>query len=368
MTITWKTEKRKLADLIPSNYNPRKLSETQKKHLKKSIEKFGYVETIDINTDNAVIGGHQRLKVMADIGGYDEIDVRVPNRKLTEKEEKELNLRLNKNIGEFDYDLLGVGEFELDMLTDVGFDDGELSLIFPEKEMIEDDVPEINEVEPIAKLGDIWQLGRHRLMCGDCTVNENAALLMDGKKADMVFTDPPFDIENQNYHVSINDMCCNSHIFVMHDDRGIVEYLSKSSLFFNRFFVADLKFRCPRGNDPYLKHILVSHEKKGNPMKHKNRHDGFDSIIKMDYRGNLKEDETIHKHQKSIKFISKFIQHYSLEKMLIADIFLGSGSTLIACEQTDRICYGMEIEPKYCDVIIARWEKLTGNKATLCVN
>ena len=100
-------------------------------------------------------------------------------------------------------------------------------------------------------------------------------------------------------------------------------------------------------------------------MPHKNMHDGFSSIIKMDYRFRLKDEKTDHKHQKSIQFIQKFIDHFSNEGFIVLDLFLGSGSTLIGSEKTNRKCYGMELDPKYCDVIIKRWQDLTGGKAIL---
>lgn len=138
MTIKWHTEQRKISDLLPADYNPRRLTEKQKKQLNKSLSKFGYVETIDINLDNTVIGGHQRLKVLADLGYKDNdlIDVRVPERLLTKDEEKELNLRLNKNLGEFIDNAL-FNNFTKEMLEDVGFENLELQNIFPTKKEID---------------------------------------------------------------------------------------------------------------------------------------------------------------------------------------------------------------------------------------
>ena len=198
----------------------------------------------------------------------------------------------------------------------------------------------------------------HRLLCGDSTDSDSVAKLMNGVKADMVFTDPPYDLENEDYHTNIFLFTENAHIFVMHDDKGIVNYLRLSKLEFSRFYVANFGFSSPRGNDPYLSHILVSQEKKGAAIPHKNMHDGFRSIIPMEYRFRLKDDKTEHKHQKPIKFISIFIEHFSQESKLILDLFLGSGSTMVASHQLKRKCYGMELEPKYCQVIVDRMRKL----------
>jgi len=182
---------------------------------------------------------------------------------------------------------------------------------------------------------------------------------MNGEKADMVFTDPPYDfIDNSKYTDIILNNTENAHVFVMHDDIGIIDYLKNSKLKFKQFFVADFNFASPRGNDPYLRHILISHEENGDAIKHQNLHDGLSSIIKMEYRGNLKDEKTIHKHQKSVEFISKFVKHYSNENDIILDLFLGSGSTMVAAHQLNRKCYGMEIDPKYCQIIIDRMQKL----------
>jgi hypothetical protein len=181
---------------------------------------------------------------------------------------------------------------------------------------------------------------------------------MNGEKADMVFTDPPYDLENEDYHSNIFLFTENAHVFVMHDDKGIVNYLRQSKLEFSRFYVANFGFSSPRGNDPYLSHILISQEKNGKAIPHKNLHDGFRSIIPMEYRFRLKDDKTEHKHQKPIKFIETFILHFSNDNNKILDLFLGSGSTMVAAHQLNRKCYGMELDPKYCQVIIDRMLKL----------
>ena len=167
LKLTWKTEKRKVDDLLPYEGNPRKMSEKQVADLKKSLEKFDLVEIPAINTDNKIVAGHQRLKIMQILGrGKETIDVRVPNRKLTDKEFREYLLRSNKNTGSFDYELLA--EFDEDFLKDVGFDDTELDNIF-DLEQEEDDDFDVDEAleaitTPKAKIGDVWALGEHRVM------------------------------------------------------------------------------------------------------------------------------------------------------------------------------------------------------------
>jgi len=189
--IKWHTEKRKVAILKPCEWNPRQATEKQTQDLTRSIEKFSLADPLIINTDNTLIGGHFRLKILKD-KGISEVDVRIPNRKLTDDEVRELNVRLNKNLGEWDFDLLA--DFDSKLLEDIGFESVELDNIFQlESEPDEDEVPEVPK-KPKSKRGKIYQLGRHRLMCGDATKETDVAKLMDGKKANMVFTDPPYGI------------------------------------------------------------------------------------------------------------------------------------------------------------------------------
>src|SRR5574343_267634 len=197
--LKWTSQSRKLSELKPATYNPRKLNPEQEKRLTDSIAKFDVCDPIIINADNTIIGGHQRIKVLSK-QGVESVDVRVPSRQLSIEEEKELNVRLNKNLGEWDFNLLK--DFDMNMLKDVGFDSLELDKIFPvNSDEKDDDVPEVKE-ETTTKIGDIFQLGRHRVMCGDSTDAGSVAVLMDGKKADMVFTDPPYGVNYDGGHAT----------------------------------------------------------------------------------------------------------------------------------------------------------------------
>jgi len=189
--ITWSNEKRKISDINPAQYNPRQLTEKHAKDLNTSLERFNLADPIIINADNTIIGGHQRINILKQ-RGMTEVDVRVPSRQLTEHEEKELNLRLNKNLGEWDFDLLA--GFDKEMLLDVGFDSAELDKMFQlEPDAKDDEVPEAPDT-PISKTVDIWLLGRHRVMCGDSTKIDDVEKLMDGKKANIAFTSPPYNL------------------------------------------------------------------------------------------------------------------------------------------------------------------------------
>lgn len=179
--LEWRTEKRKINDLIPFEKNPRKITDDQVKRLKVSIEKFNIVEIPAIDTNNMLVAGHQRMKIMQIIGrGDEEIDVRVPNRKLTQAEFDEYNVRSNKNTGE--WDMLLLAEFDESMLADVGFESKELDRIFKKDD--DDDFDADKEAEkiitPTSKYGEVYQLGKHRLMCGDCSKTADVDKLMGG--------------------------------------------------------------------------------------------------------------------------------------------------------------------------------------------
>jgi len=378
--IVWKNETRKIADLLPAEYNPRQLTEKQAKDLDTSLTRFNLADPIIINADNKIIGGHQRINILKQRGAV-EVDVRVPSRQLTEHEEKELNLRLNKNLGEWDFDLLA--GFDKEMLLDVGFDSAELDKMFQlEPDAQDDEVPEA-PVEPISKTGDIWLLGRHRVMCGDSTKIEDVEKLMDGKKADMVFTDPPYGMnldtgmsnitnpkdklinKKKNYDTVIGDNADYdpSHLFEMFPDVKEM-FLWGADYYAERikdknngsFFVWD-----KRAGLEEVEYSLSSFELCWSKQKHRR------DIIRVKWFG-LAGTETqdirnrVHPTQKPIEVCSWFIDKFSKVDEIIIDLFLGSGSTLIACEQTNRICYGMEIDPKYVDVIRKRYAKFIGKE------
>jgi DNA modification methylase len=296
-----------------------------------------------------------RLKALNELK-YTEIPVIIAD-EWNEEQKAEFLIKDNVGFGEWDWDSLA-NEWEAEKLGDWGLDLPVDLSVQEELEAEEDNYEIPNEINTDIVIGDLFEIGEHRLLCGDSTDSDSVAKLMNVVKADMVFTDPPYDLENEDYHSNIYLFTENAHIFVMHDDKGIVNYLRLSNLEFSRFYVANFGFSSPRGNDPYLSHILISQEKNGKAIPHKNMHDGFRSIIPMEYRFRLKDDKTEHKHQKPIKFISTFIEHFSNNNAIILDLFLGSGSTMVASHQLKRKCYGMELDPKYCQVIVDRMKKL----------
>jgi len=341
--------------------NPRIIKDDKFKKLVKSIKDFPQMlklRPIVVDEDLIILGGNMRYRACVE-AGLKEVTIKIA-KGLTEEQKKEFIIKDNVGFGEWEWDILG-NQWNTKDLENWGLDVWQNEDDIQESLIDEDEIPETKESK--VKTGDIYKLDKHILLCGDSTNENDVDKLMNKNKADLVFTDPPYDIVNQDYFITIDKHTEDSHIFVMHDDKGIVDYLRSSQLEFQRFFVADFTFSSPRGNDPYLNHIIISHEKKGNAIKHQNMFDGFSSIIKMKYRGTITNEDIFHKHQKPVEFVENFINHYSLENNIVLDLFMGSGSTLIACEKNNRVCYGIEQDELQCDRIINRWEYFTGKKA-----
>ena len=194
--LNWHTEKRKVKDLVPYELNPRKISDDRAEKLKESLSKFNLVEIPAIDTRNKILAGHQRIKIMLLLGrGDEEIDVRVPDRELTNEEFKEYNLRSNMEAGEWNIELLS--DLDESLLSDVGFSSEELDDIFsvesiPEQFNLQKELEKLDIAQIEIEKGDVWQLGENKLMCGDSTVEADISKLMGNEKADMCFTDPPY--------------------------------------------------------------------------------------------------------------------------------------------------------------------------------
>ena len=381
-------------DLIAAEYNPRQLKKDQYEHIANSIKRFGIVDPIIINKNkdrkNIIIGGHQRVKVAKDLKINTIPCVEVD---LTLDKEKELNVRLNKNTGEWNFDILA-DLFDMDNLIDWGFKEDELVGFAPEEEkegLIDDDeIPD--DVEPVCKLGDVWELGKHRLLCGDSTKKENLELLLNGNKADMVFTDPPYNalkswkkdeaktetrlnpndwFKNDNMewdeywnflnkHFSVNKadslyVCCDFRIY------GDLVNLLKAKGYELKHCIVWVKNVFGLGKRYRFKHEFVVYLTKSNPKFVGNNSQADVWNIDVDRNSD-------HKTPKPVELPLRAIKNTIKAGALCLDGFLGSGTTLIACEKTNRICYGMELDEHYCDVIINRWEQYTGNKAKLINN
>lgn len=371
--IKWKIEKRNIEDLQGYDKNPRKFTDKGLKDLKKSLQNCGDANIITINADNTVLGGHARLTVMKQLG-YTEVDVKVPDILLNEKQVQEIVIRLNANTaGEWDLDKLEA-DFNVEELNEWGLD---IEFTNEEEiEIVEDEVPE--EVETRAKLGDIWQLGEHRLMCGDSTSITDVEKLLDNNKIDMVFTDPPYGINvvGDNGEVGANFGVAKKGNYskVIADDTtetaqqsyNILQSLCKKLIIWGgNYFVNFLPFSdgwiiWDKRVDSGIKNTFADGEMAWCSFHTPVR------IYHQLWNGMIREGEhekRVHPTQKPIKLLSDILKDFTRENETVLDVFGGSGSTLIACEQLNRKCYMMELDEHYCDVIITRWENLTGQKA-----
>lgn len=404
-----KIEKIKITKIEPAKYNPRKINDNDYTKLEKSINEFGLVDPIIINLkNNRIIGGHQRYKVLLDTDKNQELNLlrfgdigwifnETEFTVQSEGHEKALNLSLNKISGEWDEPKLNeliedlkLQNFNIDL---TGFDDVELEDLFPESpvDVEEDDFEsEIDEDEVDINPGDIFLLGNHRLMCGDSTNKENVLRLLNNNPLNMVFTDPPYNVD---YGASKNHPSWKIRS-IKNDALDDDEWIK-----FNKGIIESLKL-CqgdiyvwgasgPAGMQQRLlmtqsdihwsstiiwnKHSLVL-----SPSKYQRKYEpcfyGWNEGINSSFCGDRKQTEVwdfnkphssdLHPTMKPVELCAYAIQNSSKINDNVLDLFGGSGSTLMACEQTKRNCYMMELDPIYCQTIINRWEQYTGQRAT----
>ena len=388
MQLTWTTVQKTVDELLPAEYNPRQMREDQAEQLEKSLKKFGLVEIPAINTDGTILAGHQRITVLKRLGkGQELIDVRVPSRPLTNKEAQEYNLRSNKNVGEWDYGKL----FAMDenLLKEVGFDDDFMDNLLGNKaEASEDDFeqPDTETIKTDIKLGDIIEIGEHRLMCGDSTSLEQAKRLLDSKLADVCFTDPPYNTGmgkknagstrlNHMFEDSYTDEewkgfmegFCNTISSCLKDDS--VAYICldwrrnyelvpniKKHFHLSNTIVWD-KVVHGLGSDYKYTYELINVCKKGKPKldTHQGTEAEYSDVWHIQRK--MGKDEE-HATKKPIELVARALRHSTKTGDIVLDIFLGSGSTMVAAHQLGRKCYGMELDPKYCQVIVNRMRAL----------
>ena len=367
----------RMEDIRPYPNNPRK-NDGAVDAVAESIRQCGYVAPIIVDEDGVILAGHTRYKALQKLG-YKTADVLVKTG-MTEEQKKKYRLLDNKTgeLADWDYDLL---EMELD-----GLDFGSLDLDWgidmeEAPEVAEDNYEVAPPEEPKSKPGDIYQLGRHRLMCGDSTDKETVELLMDGKKADMVFTDPPY---GYNYQSNMREK--TKRFDVLENDDKILDFFPNVRLVCNGFVFICTTWKVLDKWIPLFKKYhdltnMIIWDKGGGgigDLKHTFSTD-YEVILcsnnGKEIKGkrigsvwNIQKDsatEYTHPTQKPVKLSEFAIRNTTERGAVVLDLFGGSGSTLIACEQLDRTCYMMELDPKYCDVIVDRWEKATGRKAVL---
>ena len=361
-------------ELISPEYNPRQITDDEMEKLKNSINEFGYIAPIIVNKhNNHIIGGNQRYEALKSLG-YTDVDVVFVDEPDLNRE-KALNIALNKISGEWDFVKLAdiFDDFELNDfdISLTGFDEPEFENFGIEDkkehepvEVVEDDYEEPDDLEVTVQTGDIYILGNHRLMCGNSTKTEDVALLMEGKQADMVFTDPPYDLEDNYSTIIFKNAKANAEIFIMTNERKLAHIIVKYDKYFRRLFAVDFKVaHLINSNAPMTQVDFIGHFRKEPPTTFNNLNDHFTTLIESPKTSKTQEHNFNHKHSKNITLPSEFIKHFSNEKENILDLFGGSGSTMIACEQLNRNCYMMELDQKYCQAIINRWEEFTGKKA-----
>lgn len=391
-------EKKNTADLLPADYNPRKdlkPGDAEYEKLKRSIEQFGYVEPVIWNkTTGRVVGGHQRLKVLMDMG-MTKVDCVVVE--MDEDKEKALNIALNKISGDWDKDKLALliadlqgADFDVSL---TGFEPAEIDDLFKDtlKDGVKDDDFDVGaelEKPTMTKHGDIWTLGRHRLICGDSTKAETYDLLMGSTKANLVITDPPYNVNYEGSAGKIkNDNMADDTFYnflldaytqmhsAMADDASIyVFHADTEGLNFRKAF-ADASFYLSGcciwkkqslvlGRSPYQwqhEPCLYGWKKNGKHQWYTGRKET--TIWEFD----KPKKNGDHPTMKPIPLLAYPIMNSSMSNSVVLDPFGGSGSTLIACEQTDRICYTVELDEKFCDVIVKRYIEQVGGSDEVSV-
>jgi len=393
-------------ELLPYKNNSRTHSDEQISQVVNSINEFGFTNPILIDDKNGVIAGHCRLDAAKKIGLESVPCIRLSG--LSEAQKKayviaDNQLALNAS---WDIDLLKIEiqelddfDFDLDL---IGFDSEFLDdLLFIEPEFNENEIDEIKELEgkTASNRGDIWLLGDHRVMCGDSTSSDDVENVLNGKTIDMIFSDPPYGVSYADKNKFLNAVdkgninqtpIENDHLTLEQTGKLWADVFSLWSQYlsdYSSYYIAS-----PQGGDLFLMMMMMNEH--GFPLRHciiwnKNNHvlgrsdynykhepilygwskkhkfygNGQHKSSVWDIPKPLKND--LHPTMKPVALVENCIKNSTQHKMLVADMFLGSGTTIIAAEQTGRYCYGMELSEKYVDVIVNRWQEITGKKAML---
>lgn len=387
-----------IGDLRPAAYNPRKKlkpGDKEYEKIKNSIQEFGYVEPIIVNYDMTVIGGHQRLTVLKDLG-YTEVDCVVLHIE-DENKVKALNIALNKITGAWNEQLLAdllVDLQAVDFNTDLtGFEAPEIEQLFSKvhnKKIKEDDFDVDAELQKptVAQSGDIWLLGRHRVICGDSILPGTFTRLMDGNLANLVLTDPPYNvnvkesagrIKNDNmpddefykflfaaFTNAEQNMADDASIYVFHaDSNGLIfRQAFKDAGFVLSGCCIWKKDHLVLGRSPYQwqhEPCLFGWKKGGKHLWYSDRKQT--TVWEYDRPTHSKDHPTM----KPVALMAYPIQNSTMTNCIVLDPFLGSGSTLVACEETGRICYGVELDAKFVDVIVRRYIEMVGDDSGVFV-
>lgn len=374
----------KVKDIKPYEKNAKKHDKTQIANVAESISRFGFAQPLVVDKDNVLIIGHCRLLAAKQLKLREVPVVRMDD--LTEEEVKQLRLLDNKlNESDWDLDLL------MDEVGELDFDGFDLDWGFKELEdssVVEDEAPEPDmENPPISKLGDVWLLGNHRIMCGDSTNEDDVAKLMNGESADLLVTDPPYNVDYeggtgmkiQNDSMSdekfrsflkdaftnaINSMKAGAAFYIWHADSEGFNFRTackEVGLQIRQCLIWQKNSMVMGRQDYQWKHEPCLYGWKEG-AGHKWNADRRQTTI-LEFDRPTKSD--LHPTMKPVNLISYQVRNSSEQGDLVLDLFGGSGSTLMACEQLGRTCYTMEYDPRYADVIVKRWENFTHKKAVL---
>ena len=394
-----------IKDLKQDKRNYRKHNERNLDLIKKSVAEVGLGRSVVIDNENEIICGNGLISTLdrntpvkvIETDGSELVVVKRTDLATNDDKRKQLAIMDNSSSdsSEFDFELLQA-DFDTDTLKDWGVDLAEFEPESEEEtEVIEDEVPE--EVETRCKLGDIWQLGEHRLMCGDSTNFNNVAELMNGEQADLLFTDPPYGVSYENKTKEV--LKSKNYTKIANDNLKLNEFKDFLSDVFKNAFTC-LKetasyyvFSCQGGDQEMM--MMMMMREAGIPCRHQiiwvkdapvfsmgrldydYKHEPilYGWVKKHNFKRKGDQDKSVweykrtanklHPTMKPIELIANALKNSTDENNLVLDLFGGSGSTLIACEQLNRKCYTMELDEHYCDVIIQRWENLTGKKAEL---
>ena len=397
-------EKANINDLISPDWNPRQITEEELQKLETSLNEFGYIEPIIVNdVNNHIVGGNQRCKALKQLG-YEEVDVVYVHIEDLAKE-KACNVALNKISGDWDNDKLKIVLEEIELspidVSLTGFDEIELTEmeITTEEptEVVEDDYTEPNDLEVTVQQGDIYILGNHRLMCGDSTKEEDVSLLMNNEIADISFQSPPYNVgasptyeqmvlkKESKYENNNDNLTTEQYTNFLID-------FTKNSLHHSQYTFCNIQSLSNNKDSliDYMYHMkkeyadtIIWDKQNSAPAMPQNvlnaefeyihifSNKGNRNIGTIPFRGTLSniihisrghnDYANIHNAVFPIQLPSYIIQNFANNSVL--DLFGGTGTTLMACEQLNRKCYIMEYEPLYCQVIINRWEQYTGQKA-----
>jgi DNA modification methylase len=387
MSIKWTLQKFNIKDLKDYYKNPRTLTDEQFIQLKISLEKFGLIDKPIVTQAGLIIGGHQRKRVLEKLG-VKEIECYVPDKEMTEKEIEELNIRLNKNTGEWDFEILA-NQWNTKDLLDWGFKEEDFNM--GPVEDIEEDESEIlqppAEADIITKLGDIYTLGDHILVCGDSTDPEDVKRCLGENEPILMVTDPPYGVAyDASWRGGISGKGKRAAGKVQNDNQinwslawhlfpGSIAYVWHAGKFasevqkslekveyeiISQIIWVKQHFALSRG-DYHWQHepcwYAVKKEHNHNWQGARDQTTTWEISNLNAFGKNQEDDRTCHSTQKPLECMARPIKNNTCIGDQVYDPFLGSGTTLIACEQLNRKCFGIELDPAYCDVVIKRWIK-----------